>query len=1147
VSANEEKINLLISALVEGLDNVAALSAELKQLDDAGNTNVPDNTRELREGAKKTADQLRNAGQGTEEWLSQLNNMKGELVLAAGALYGLQKTLGGAAGASSSFNQAMAEVSTLLDDTSSIEQMSEEVRKLSVEYGGDTNANAKALYDIISAGAEAGAEATEQLRVANQLAMGGVTDVKIAADGLTSTLNAYGEEAGDAANVSDAFFTAVKAGKTTVSELSGSIGTVAPLAKTAGVSLDELLSSVAALTAGGVSTSESMTQIKGALTSVIKPSKEATDLAAELGIEFNAAALQTKGWAGFLDEVKTATGGNVETMGKLFGSVEGLNGVLALTGEASDKFADTMDKMGEKTGATATAVEKMMDTPAARSARFQAALQGVNLAVGDAVTAFAPLLDSLTGLITQFTELEPGTRTAVAGIGALAVALPPAVLAVGSLAKAVGILRGAFIGSAAATTAQTAATTTATAATTAQTAATTTATAATTAATAATRALGVAMKSLPLVGLVASVGAAANALWEWSEAVDQADEATKRAEASEAKLQDRFERLSAETGVAITNIREYNQAKKDGIIIYDEATKRWVAAAVAQEELARQTRIAAAEQERQTQWAEAHAKTANEQAAAIVELGQATQRWTEALGGVDATADGAAGSVAKLLETAELADSIEFAGLLNGLDEIGRKTPELATLIEQELIKTIEKLDAKGLDNLSRSLQQAFDYGIISAEQFARQAGSIVEITAKRMGVDIAEALGRITPATKNALLNIDTLGKGLKTMGLTSQEQSKVISAAMQKAFASAKTQADIEALKAKMGELGQQGQLTAVDMAVLTEVTSGGMDSSADSTQKVIDKVVSLKREMAGLGSETEQTTEQVQQQADATGGAATAIANHLKVLREEFAEMGDAASAAFEEMLEKSVVAGESVHLFIGRFNDNIVKLRARLEDAKNMQESWADSAIERFTGMETASERQLKATERNIESMDMLDQTRLDAVRSQIDRLRQANEQLEQSLRSTLESLRDENDQMEDNRASIEERDYQRKREELQQQLEQARQAGNQQARQDAEEALRLLEQVHRRKLEQIAEEKQARAQADKERDDRERERAQREATTTATPERPTSTSSTTPSKTVRVELSTGRGTIPVTVDASKADDLIELLKELQLRS
>ncbi|MFO7582114.1 phage tail tape measure protein [Guyparkeria sp.] len=1131
MSANDEKINLLISALVDGLDNVAALSEELKQLDASGNKQVPDNTRELREGAKKTADQLRNAGQGTEEWLSQLNNMKGELALAAGAIYGLQKTLGGAAGASSDFNQAMAEVSTLLDDTSDVDGMAESVRSLSIEYGGDAKDNAKALYDIISAGASDSATATEQLRVANQLAMGGVTDVKTAADGLTSTLNAYGDAAGGAANVSDAFFTAVKAGKTTVGELSGSIGTLAPLAKTAGVSLDELLASVASLTAGGVSTSESMTQMKGALTSIIKPSKEAQDLAAELGIEFNAASLQTKGWAGFLEEVKTATGGNVETMGQLFGSVEGLNAVLALTGEGSQKFADTMQEMAEKTGATATAVEKMMDTPAARSARFQAALQGVNLAVGDAVTAFAPLLDSLTSLITQFTELEPGTRTAVAGVGALAVALPPAVLAVGSLAKAVGILRGGFTGSATASAAHT----TALGAT----------TAASTAATVATKALGTAMKALPLVALAAPIAAAGDALWEWSKAVDQADEAEARLAKTQAEQALMFERLSEETGHAITNLQEFTQAKRDGLVVFDEETKRWTASIVVLERMTAETAKAVEAAGRQAEWAEAHADSASKQAKAIVEAGMATQRWTEALGAVDLKAKDADKAIEKLVKSADLANSNEFAGLIKGLDAVKEDTPELVALFEKELLGAIEKLDNQGLENLSRSLKQAFDDGNISAEQFSRKAGSIVEIAAKRMGVDIAEALGRITPATKDALLNIDTLANGLKGMGLTAEEQSKVIGAAMEKAFASAKTKEDIVALQERLKVLGDQGVLTGADMALMGELGRNALDGMSGSTEDLTKKVITLRSETKGLGSETEDTTDKIKQQGEATGGVSAAIGNHLKVLREEFAGMGESASAAFDDMLEKSTIAGESVHVFINRFNENVATLREQLQDVQRTQESWADSTVASFADMETASERQLRSTELNIRSMDMLDETRLDAVRSQIDRLRQANEQLEQSLESTLSSLRDELDQMENNRAAIEERDYQRKREELQQQLDEARAAGNRQAQQDAEESLRLLEQIHRKKMDDIKAEKAAREQSDRERDDRDQQRSEAPPPPARTPT--TTTTTNTPNRTVRFDLTTRDKTIPVVVDASREDDLIELLKELQRRS
>ncbi len=388
----------------------------------------------LGQAAGGTADQARTLGQAFGE-------VKANLAASAAAVAGLTLWLGNAAGKSSEFGRGMAEVSTLLDDTSAIPQLTEDVRRLSREFGGDVQRNTKALYDIISAGAADATAAVDTLTAANKLAIGGVTDVGVAADGLTSTMNAYGEAVGSATEVSDAFFTAVKAGKTTVGELAGSIGQVAPIAAQAGVGLEELLASVATLTTGGVQTSVAMTQVRAAIASVIKPSSEARKLAGELGIEFDAAALKSKGLAGFLDEVARATGGNTEKMAQLFGSVEALGAVLALTGGGAEKFSEILGDMETRAGATEGAVAKMMDTPASRSARFRAAMNDIQLSVGDAVTAFSPLLELLTGVLGLFNDLPGPLRTTAAGVGVLAIAIPALTLATNQLLIAWRALR----------------------------------------------------------------------------------------------------------------------------------------------------------------------------------------------------------------------------------------------------------------------------------------------------------------------------------------------------------------------------------------------------------------------------------------------------------------------------------------------------------------------------------------------------------------------------------------------------------------------------------------------------------------------------------------------------------------------------------
>ena len=85
----------------------------------------------------------------------------------------------------------------------------------------------------------------------------------------------------------------------------------------------------------------------------------------------------------FLDEVKRATGGDAEQMAQLFGSVEGLNSILVLTGKGAGDFDKVMDQMAQSAGMTREAYEKML-TP---SEQMQIAMNQLKngLICGDAV------------------------------------------------------------------------------------------------------------------------------------------------------------------------------------------------------------------------------------------------------------------------------------------------------------------------------------------------------------------------------------------------------------------------------------------------------------------------------------------------------------------------------------------------------------------------------------------------------------------------------------------------------------------------------------------------------------------------------------------------------------------------------------------
>jgi hypothetical protein len=172
-------------------------------------------------------------------------------------------------------------------------------------------------------------------------------------------MNAYGAKTSEAGHYSDVFMETVRKGLTTLPELAGSLANVTGIAALGKVPIETLASAIAALTATGIPTEQAITGMKNVIANIIKPTKEASDMAAGLGIEFSAAALKTKGLETVLWDAWRATKGNSEQMNTLFGSIRGLNAATVLASDASGRFRDILKDMGNVAGTTETAYKKM--------------------------------------------------------------------------------------------------------------------------------------------------------------------------------------------------------------------------------------------------------------------------------------------------------------------------------------------------------------------------------------------------------------------------------------------------------------------------------------------------------------------------------------------------------------------------------------------------------------------------------------------------------------------------------------------------------------------------------------------------------------------------------------------------------------------
>lgn len=252
---------------------------------------------------------------------------------------------------------SLSELATLLPANSAeLDVMRAAARAMADEFGTSAAFQIKAFYGAVSAGATDAAAAIDIVDTANKLAIGGITDVGTGVDILTTATNAYASTGLLAADASDALFTGMRAGKTTVGELASGLGNVIPIAASLGVGFDELVAGTAALTLQGLSTATAITSLRAILSGVAKPTSEAAKLAKQLGIDFSTAGLRSKGLAGFLADIVERTDGSADSLSVLFGSVEALNAALAFAGSGGDAFNQILEDMGNKAGATDAAL-----------------------------------------------------------------------------------------------------------------------------------------------------------------------------------------------------------------------------------------------------------------------------------------------------------------------------------------------------------------------------------------------------------------------------------------------------------------------------------------------------------------------------------------------------------------------------------------------------------------------------------------------------------------------------------------------------------------------------------------------------------------------------------------------------------------------
>lgn len=328
------------------------------------------------------------------------------------------------------FEQEMSKVQAVSGATA------EEFKALSdnaKELGASTMFSAREVASLQTEFAKLGFSATEITKVTEStlaLAQASGSDLARAAEVAGSTLRAFGMDASETGRVTDVMASSFSSSALDMETFAESMKFVAPVAKSAGMSLEETSAMLAVLANNGIKGSQAGTALRRIISEIGATGKPTSQAIAEL-------ATQGLNLADAKDEVGRSA-----------------QSALLVLAQGADQIAPTTEAFKNSEGAAKAMADIMGNTAFGAGKRLESAMEGLAISVGELVAvAVVPLVEFLAKAAGALNNMSDGAKKAIVIIGGIAAAIGPAVFILGSFQRALVAVRTATWLSTAATSA----------------------------------------------------------------------------------------------------------------------------------------------------------------------------------------------------------------------------------------------------------------------------------------------------------------------------------------------------------------------------------------------------------------------------------------------------------------------------------------------------------------------------------------------------------------------------------------------------------------------------------------------------------------------------------------------------------------------
>ena len=294
---------------------------------------------------------------------------------------------------------------------------------------------AEGMENLASAGFSTN-EIMEAMPGLLDLAASSGEDLATSSEIAASTLRGFGLEASKTGHVADVLAKNAAATNAAVADTGEAMKYIAPNARAAGLSLEEVTAAIGELANAGIKGSQAGTTLRSALVRLAKPSDPAATAMERIGFTAFDSSGKMKSLATIMGELNEKTKNLTDeqkqnTIATIFGT-EALSGMTVLMQGGKEGLTDLTEQFKNCDGAAKEMAETMQDNTKATIEQAGGALETASIKMLNIVApAIKDVADGIGNLADKFSALSPETQELILKMGMVAIATGPVLSTVG--------------------------------------------------------------------------------------------------------------------------------------------------------------------------------------------------------------------------------------------------------------------------------------------------------------------------------------------------------------------------------------------------------------------------------------------------------------------------------------------------------------------------------------------------------------------------------------------------------------------------------------------------------------------------------------------------------------------------------------------